>query len=175
VNKERLKSEWAGFIATLSPQEIAALEAANIDVGDYFSENLPEPHRRIYDASYADRMAVKQEAQEENTSFSSLVSIIARVIDALDCTNNREVLLHNDCIRMALGYRNYKSMADVAKKYGVDKATISWRVKQIQHRLKLPPSCYMRSDSDCENIKQGVIKSNQKKNERKTSRHRRKA
>ena len=172
MNRERISSEWRSFVAGLSAQEKAALEAANINVGDYFDENLPEPHRRIYDASYADRMAAKQETQEENSSFSSLVSIIARVIDALDCTNSREVLMHNDCIRMALGYRNYRTMADVAKKYGVDKATISWRVKQIQKRLNLPPSCYMRSDSDCENIKQGVIKSNQKKNERKTSRHR---
>jgi len=173
VSKERISNEWKAFIAGLSAQERAALEAANIDVGDYFNENLPEPHRRIYDASYADRVAVKQETDETQSSYTSLVSIIARVIDALDCTNNREVLLHNDCIRMALGYRNYRSMADVAKKYGVDKATISWRVKQIQKRLNLPPSCYMRSDSDCENIKQGVIKSNLKKNERKTSRHRR--
>ena len=172
MNRERISSEWRSFVAGLSAQEKAALEAANINVGDYFDENLPEPHRRIYDASYADRMAAKQETQEENSSFSSLVSIIARVIDALDCTNSREVLMHNDCIRMALGYRNYRTMADVAKKYGVDKATISWRVKQIQKRLNLPPSCYMRSDSDCENIKQGVIKSNLKKNERKTSRHR---
>jgi hypothetical protein len=109
VSRERLSVEWKAFIAGLSAQERAALEAANIDVGDYFNENLPEPHRRIYDASYADRVAVKQETDETQSSYTSLVSIIARVIDALDCTNNREVLLHNDCIRMALGYRNNRS------------------------------------------------------------------
>ena len=90
------------------------------------------------------------------------------VISTVSCL----VMRGDSGFRIALGYRNYKSMADLASKYGVDKATVSWRVKQIQKSLNLPPSCYMRSDSDCQNIKEGVIKSNLKKNDRKTSRHR---
>ena len=162
---------WRGFLETLTSQEIQSLKESGFDIDDIHDDGVPEPHRRIYLDSYADRMAAKPEESDESR-LSSLVSIIARVINAYDCTSNRAVLLHNDCFRIALGYRNYKSMADLASKYGVDKATVSWRVKQIQKSLNLPPSCYMRSDSDCQNIKEGVIKSNLKKNDRKTSRHR---
>jgi hypothetical protein len=170
-NRVSITEAWKGFLETLTPQEIESLKASGFKIDDIHDDGVPEPHRRIYLDSYADRMAAKPE-ESDDSRLSSLVSIIARVINAYDCTSNRAVLLHNDCFRIALGYKNYKSMADLAAKYGVDKATVSWRVKQIQKSLNLPPSCYMRSESDCQNIKQGVIKSNQKKNERKTSRHR---
>jgi transposase-like protein len=52
-------------------------------------------------------------------------------------------------------------MADVAKKYGVSKATISWRVKQVQKRLGIEPSIYMRTEVTCQRLKQ--VANNRKK------------
>jgi hypothetical protein len=124
---------------------------------DYFDDTPAVPHRYIYGDSFADRLAFSTKKDEEETSvFGPLSSIIAKVIASFDCEYEPKVMMNNDCVRIALGYRNYKSMADVAKKYGVSKATISWRVKQVQKRLGIEPSIYMRAEETCQRLKQAA-------------------
>lgn len=147
--------EWARFVKTLRPEELESLKSAGINPDDYFDDTPPVPHRYIYGDSFADRLALQAKPEEEETGvFGPLSSIIAKVISAFDCDFEPKVMMNNDCVRIALGYRNYKSMADVAKKYGVSKATISWRVKQVQKRLGIAPSIYMRTEVTCQRLKQ---------------------
>ena len=149
--------EWKRFVKTLRPEELEALKAAGVNPDDYFDDTPAVPHRYIYGDSFVDRLAfsVKKE-DEETTVFGPLSSIIAKVIASFDCEYEPKVMMNNDCVRIALGYRNYKSMADVAKKYGVSKATISWRVKQVQKRLGIEPSIYMRAEQTCQRLKQAA-------------------
>jgi hypothetical protein len=149
--------EWKRFVKTLRPEELEALKSAGVNPDDYFDDTPAVPHRYIYGDSFADRLAFSTKKEEEETSvFGPLSSIIAKVISSFDCDYEPKVMMNNDCVRIALGYRNYKSMADVAKKYGVSKATISWRVKQVQKRLGIEPSIYMRAEQTCQRLKQAA-------------------
>jgi len=162
MSKAKLNKIWQDFIATLPPDEVKKIVEAGIDPQDIHKADLAQPSRYIHDDSFLDGNSIKawreSEEMDTNSIFPYLSSIIAKVIDALDCTSSREVLMHNDCIRIALGYRNYKSMSEVAKHYGVGRAAISLRVKNIQRRLRLAPSIYMRSEQVCVKIKQGINK-----------------
>jgi len=160
---EEIENEWKAFVDGLTPEQRKELTDAGFNIYDINDDGVPKPHRYIYDQDKFCRPITINEwkadlRNEENNDgvINVLSSIIAKVIDALDCTTNKEVLMHNDCIRLALGYRTYKSMADVAKKYDVKRATISWRVKQIQKRLNIEPSIYMRCTETCEISKQSA-------------------
>ena len=161
MSKQTINKIWQDWVATLPQEEVNRLSLFNIDPADIHKADVAEPSRYIHDDSFLDGRSIKlwRDGQNEGLdAFPYLTSIIAKVIDALDCTSSREVQMHNDCIRIALGYRNYKSMSDVAKQYGVGRAAISLRVKNIQRRLKLAPSIYMRSEQVCVKIKQGINK-----------------
>ena len=154
MSRQQMGEEWNRFVKTLRPEELEALKAAGVNPEDYFDDTPAVPHRYIYGDSFADRLAFStKKEEEEETVFGPLSSIIAKVIASFDCEYEPKVMMNNDCVRIALGYRNYKSMADVAKKYGVSKATISWRVKQVQKRLGIEPSVYMRSERTCQSLK----------------------
>lgn len=161
MSKQAINKIWQDWVATLPPDEVNRLASFNIDPKDIHKADITQPSRYIHDDSFLDGNSIKawrEESQPDGCALPHLTSIIAKVIDALDCTSSREVQMHNDCIRIALGYRNYKSMSDVASKYGVGRAAISLRVKNIQKRLKLAPSVYMRSEQVCVKIKQGINK-----------------
>lgn len=161
MSKQAINKIWKDWVATLPPEEVNRLASFNLDPTDIHKADVTQPSRYIHDDSFLDGNSIKAWRDEKNQAAEALphlTSIIAKVIDALDCTSSREVQLHNDCIRIALGYRNYKSMSDVASKYGVGRAAISLRVKNIQRRLKLAPSVYMRSEQVCVKIKQGINK-----------------
>ena len=161
MSKQTINKIWQDWIASLPPEEVNRLSSFNLDPADIHNADLTQPSRYIHDDSFLDGNSIKawrEENQPDGSALPHLTSIIAKVIDALDCTSSREVQMHNDCIRIALGYRNYKSMSDVASKYGVGRAAISLRVKNIQRRLKLAPSIYMRSEQVCVKIKQGINK-----------------
>lgn len=162
MSKEQMGEEWKRFVKTLRPEELEALKAAGVNPDDYFDDTPSVPHRYIYGDSFADRLAfTRDDREEEVTVFGPLSSIIAKVIAAFDCDFEPKVMMNNDCVRIALGYRNYRSMADVAKRYGVSKATISWRVKQVQKRLGIEPSIYMRTEDTCKRLRQ--VANNRKK------------
>lgn len=157
MSREQMGEEWQRFVKTLRPEEIEALKAAGFNPDDYFDDTPSVPHRYIYAESFADRISLSTKKDEEEPSvFGPLASIIAKVIASFDCEHEPKVMMNNDCVRIALGYRNYKSMADVAKKYGVSKATISWRVKQVQKRLGIAPSVYMRTEQTCQRLRQAA-------------------
>lgn len=161
MSKQAINQIWKDWVATLPPEEVNRLASFNLDPTDIHKADITQPSRYIHDDSFLDGNSIKAWRDENNENAEALphlTSIIAKVIDALDCTSSREVQMHNDCIRIALGYRNYKSMSDVASKYGVGRAAISLRVKNIQKRLKLAPSIYMRSEQVCVKIKQGINK-----------------
>jgi hypothetical protein len=161
MSKQTINKIWQDWIASLPPEEVNRLSSFNLDPADIHNADLTQPSRYIHDDSFLDGNSIKawrEENQPDGSALPHLTSIIAKVIDALDCTSSREVQMHNDCIRIALGYRNYKSMSDVASKYGVGRAAISLRVKNIQRRLRLAPSIYMRSEQVCVKIKQGINK-----------------
>lgn len=159
---KRRNNEWDAFVSSLPEDQRARLVEAGFDLDDYHKTNLTKPHRLIYDDKFMDkRMTVRkvQPFSDSDTEIEGILSsIVAKIIAAYGCTNDPKVLLHNDCFRIALGYTNYASMADLAKRYKVHRATISYRVKCIQEELGLPPSIYMRSEQTCENAREGQLR-----------------
>lgn len=153
---------WDTFVAGLTDEEKKALQDAGFSLKFYHADTLAKAHRHIYDDKYVDKMTflarVTPFADSDREVEGALCSVVAKVVAAYGCTNDPKVLMHNDCFRIALGYTNYGSMADVAKTYNVTRATISHRVKTIQKELGLPPSIYMRSDQTCENSKAGQLR-----------------
>lgn len=158
-----VNQEWESFVATLPEDQRRKLVEAGFDLSNIHVTNLAKPHRYFYDERMSSMRShkgpkVQPFADSENEVEGILSSIVAKIIAAYGCTNDPKVLLHNDCFRIALGYTNYASMADVAKHYNVARATVSWRVKQIQQQLGLPPSIYMRSDEICEKSREGQLR-----------------
>lgn len=159
---EQRNKVWDAFVAGLSEEEKKALQDAGFSLKFYHADNLAKAHRHIYDDKYVDKMTfltrVTPFADSDKEVEGALASVVAKVIAAYGCTNDPKVLLHNDCFRIALGYTNYASMADLAKHYKVTRATISYRVKTIQKELGLPPSIYMRSEETCIKARDGQLK-----------------
>lgn len=77
------------------------------------------------------------EPEEQDKALDYAVAVAAKVIDAFDCTKDRLVSLHADCMRLAIGYPCCGSQSDVARRHGVNRANVSFRVRSIQRRLGL--------------------------------------
>ena len=159
---KNVNQEWEAFIATLPEDQRKQLVEAGFDLKNIHSTNLAKPHRYFYDERMNSMRVhkgpkVQPFSESEREVEGILSSVVAKIISAYGCTNDPKVLLHNDCFRIALGYTNYASMADVAKHYKVARATVSWRVKRIQEELGLPASIYMRSDEICEKSREGQL------------------
>lgn len=139
------------------------LEEAGFDIHDPLSENLPELHRLLENfeprddddgghrkSAFGGRDKLKREIERgisEETrrepdpadpAMDFAVAIAARVIDAFDCNKSPEVRLHIDCMKLALGYPSCGSQKEIAAKWNMSKASISWRVRHIQKKLNLP-------------------------------------
>lgn len=146
-----LQDEWVSFLAGLSEEDRKKLKAAGVNLDNPTNPDPPQgPNRYITNEWWIEKHAVKQGRPEESDPMKDfMISVIAKVIDAFDCSRSPEVKLHADCMKMALGVPGYKSMGDLASRHDTSKAMISWRVKYIQRRVGLEPSVYMRSEKLC--------------------------
>jgi len=151
MRPEGVKEAWVSFLQGCNAEELAALKAAGVNLDEPTNPNPPQgPNRWIGDDKWINQHAVKpDEPEPADENKDQMISVIAKVIDAFDCSKSKQVKLHADCMRMALGVPGFKSMGQLASKYGTSKAMISWRVKHIQKRVGLEPSFYMRSEKLC--------------------------
>jgi len=155
--KRTLREEWEAFLSKATAQDIKRLADAGINVEDPLDDNLPMFHRRFGtdgdstgDAnanSYFQKISAgvaksKGRAEDANPSMELAVAIAARVIDAFDCTKSKEVRMHSDCMRLAIGYPSCGSQQEIAKRYGRSKSYISYRVRMIQRKFSLPLCAY---------------------------------
>lgn len=145
-----LEEVWISFLAGLSPEEKLKLKGNGVNLDNPTNPDPPQgPNRYITNEWWIEKHAARQVADEQSPMHDIMVSVVARVIDAFDCSRSPEVKLHADCMKMALGVPGYKSMGELAKRHDTSKAMISWRVKYIQKRVGLEPSIYMRSEKLC--------------------------
>jgi hypothetical protein len=166
TNKQtRLKQEWDKWIVSMKKDDIQKLIDAGFDIGEYspFPNNLPMVHRGIdtrggkdseyskWNESYFQRITKKDlirkhiESQievESEPEMGFAVYIAAQVISAFDCSRDKQVKIHVDCMKLAIGMPSCKSQKDICKKYNLPKANVSWRVRSIQKRLNLPRNCF---------------------------------
>jgi hypothetical protein len=159
MKKADLKQEWAKFIKTRTKEQIAQLEASGFDTGDPQSENLHRFHRTFQEGltnkqgnkpsdsgtqAYSEKLSFMVHKMAGNTEKESdpamdfAVAIAARVIDIFDCSRDRQVRLHADCMRLAIGYPSARSQSEICDKYNLSKANVSWRVRSIQRKFDLP-------------------------------------
>jgi len=145
-----LEEVWVSFLAGLSPEEKLKLKGNGVNLDNPTNPDPPQgPNRYITNEWWIEKHAARQAVEEQSPMHDLMVSVVARVIDAFDCSRSPEVKLHADCMKMALGVPGYKSMGELAKRHDTSKAMISWRVKYIQKRIGLEPSVYMRSEKLC--------------------------
>lgn len=151
MNPRPLDEVWVSFLAGLTPEEKLTLKQSGVNLDNPTNPDPPQgPNRYITNEWWIEKHCVKPGVPEEAGPMKDLlVSVVARVIDAFDCSRSPEVKLHADCMKMALGVPGYKSMGELAKRHDTSKAMISWRVKYIQKRVGLEPSIYMRSEKLC--------------------------
>ena len=150
ATKERLEEEWADFVKRASKDQLQKLRDAGIvNPADPEDGEFPQFHR------YIDRYLGKEEkvvgwlysriakpCESDDPDMNFAMAVAARVIDAFDCSVEPEIKLHCDCFRLALGFPSCGSQKEVASKHGMSKAAISFRVRVIQRRLKLPTGAF---------------------------------
>lgn len=142
-----IRETWDDFLAKATPKQRAELEKAGFDLADPLSENLPEYHRRFSSAGDDERSewvtminSRKDRAAEspKDPLMDFAVVVACRVIDSFDCSQDKGVRLHAECMRLAIGMPSCGSQKEVAKKFGKTKAYVSFRVRAIQKKLTLP-------------------------------------
>lgn len=153
-----LRAEWRAFLAKKSKADLAKLREAGFDLDD--PETPHDPYTRVVDTTpgqedddpsetnfkagdkcsrRSDYFAPREDVERTSEPHMDYaVAIAARVIDAFDCTKSKDVALHADCFRLAIGYPSCGSQSDVARRHGVNRANVSFRVRAIQRRVGLP-------------------------------------
>jgi hypothetical protein len=142
-----LKETWEEFLRKATPQQRASLEEAGFDLKNPIYDNLPEFHR-MFSTTGDDELSewktminsriVNEPETPKDPLIDFSVVVACKIIDAFDCSADKSVKLHAECMRLAIGMPSCGSQKEVAKKYGRTKAYISWRVRDIQKRLELP-------------------------------------
>ena len=163
ATNQDLRRAWREFTQNMTPSEIKKLEEAGFDLANPLDDNLPEFHRLLENfepkddddvgprkSAFGGRDKLKRqiegrivdearrEPEASDTAMDFAVAVAARVIDAFDCNKSPEVRLHIDCMKLALGYPACGSQKEIAAKWGMSKASVSWRVRHIQRKLNLP-------------------------------------
>lgn len=130
------------------------LKSAGFNMDDPLDEGLPMFHRRMETKQrdredkmgYADTVmlayAERCKPDEPDSMMDFAVAVASHLIDAFDCSRDKSVRLHADCMRLAIGYPSCRSQAEVCKRYGLSKANISWRVRSIQKRFNISKGCF---------------------------------
>lgn len=155
-NMSSVRKAWQDHVASLSKEDIEKLRAAGVDPDDPLELKNARFHRVVntqeqksgytrHKESYFQRITKNEqirshrESVEQDDPVHVFAIIVARmVIDAFDCSKSRDVKLHCDCMRLAIGDASMGSQKSVCEKYGVNKAALSLRVRNIQRRLNLP-------------------------------------
>jgi hypothetical protein len=142
-----LRETWEDFLRKATPQQRDDLEEAGFDLADPLDENLPEFHRRFSTAGddelseWVTMINRRKDAPADSPKdplIDFAVVVACKVIDAFDCSADKEVKLHAECMRLAIGMPSCGSQKEVGKRYGKTKAYVSWKVRSIQRRLQLP-------------------------------------
>lgn len=88
-------------------------------------------------------------SEEPPSNDHSVTVLIHKLIDAFSMFESKDCQLQAECIKIVTGIGNPMSQVKLAKRYGLTRAGVSWRVKKIQAMLGTKPSIYMRSEDVC--------------------------
>jgi hypothetical protein len=149
-----LKEAWEKWVSNMPPKQAQKLIDAGFNLDDINDDGLPMFHRRMETKQrdredkmgYADKVllshAKRTKPEEADAPMDFAIYIAAQLIDAFDCSRDKSVRLHADCMRLAIGHPSCKSQDEVCKRYSLSKANISWRVRSIQKRFNLSRGCF---------------------------------
>ena len=149
-----LRETWNQWVSKLSDAQIKKLKESGFDLDDPLDDGLPIPHRRMETKprdredkmGYADKVmlaySLRTSDDKPDAPMDFAVAVAAQLIDAFDCSRDKSVRLHADCMRLAIGHPACRSQDEVCKRYSLSKANISWRVRSIQKRFNLSRGCF---------------------------------
>lgn len=178
---ERLRKEYQKLWDNATPEERKALQETGYNPDDPSDDGVPKAHRYFYQEDEEDvreigssikwtsmvhRLIEREPLPQESFTPDEVLEILRKVIALFDDSRKPEVQLHGKFIMMALGVPNLPNMTELSKQYNVTRANISWHIKQIQKKLNLTPSHYMKPDEECAKFSKARKKYLKKKNER---------
>ena len=91
--------------------------------------------------------------QDKTFTNDEVLDIISKAMSVFTDSVHPAVRLHGTCVKIALGVPGVPNMSELARANNVTRAEVSRRVKNIQKKMGLPPSVYMKSDHACERLK----------------------
>ena len=90
---------------------------------------------------------------DKTYTHDEVTDILSKVISVFTDSVHPAVRLHGTCIKIALGIPGMPNMSELARANDVTRAEVSRRVKNIQRKMNLPPSIFMKSDYACARLK----------------------
>lgn len=101
----------------------------------------------------ADRVAGERLMQDKTFTQEEMLDIISKAMSVFTDSVHPAVRLHGTCVKIALGVPGVPNMSELARANDVTRAEVSRRVKNIQRKMGLPPSIYMKSEHACQRLK----------------------
>lgn len=98
-------------------------------------------------------LAVEETMNDRTYTHDEVTDILSKVISVFTESVHPAVRLHGTCIKIALGVPGMPNMSELARANDVTRAEVSRRVKNIQRKMNLPPSMFMKSEHACAKLK----------------------
>jgi len=108
---------------------------------------------QIAHAWQANRVADDTTMNDKTYTHDEVTDILSKVISVFTDSVHPAVRLHGTCIKIALGIPGMPNMSELGRTNNVTRAEVSRRVKNIQRKMNLPPSMFMKSDYACSRLK----------------------
>jgi len=148
---EQAYGEWLSSLTFEQKQKLTKLGLAKAECS-YIGNGRTHDISELPLASL-DTTLMEEETHDKTIEIAAgelLKEFLYRIIEDKD--NPR---LEAECISLAFGFgaARGQTQTQVAKQYGVTRATVSKRVREIKRAYHLPTSEYMKSESACDTYK----------------------
>jgi len=167
MNSEKYKQTYNDWVQNLPPKEREKLKAQGLDKplddskqtykkDDELALSLVSGESFDYDSIDGKPEESSDDATMQKAMDYALETIRWSFMRLLANKNDKDLRLDMNAFFFANGLEfllEVKTQTELAKKYGVTRASVSVRVKKWQSALGLKPSMFMKSESACKAYK----------------------
>lgn len=172
MDNDKYKKVYNDWVSKLSPKERENLKAQGLDKPLEDKQNYSPDPEVVFDTTIGDEFDYdkldgqpEEKSCDENSAMSKAMEYALETIRwsfmrLLANKNDKDLRLDMNSFFFANGLEfllEVKTQTELAKKYGVTRASVSVRVKNWQKALGIKPSVFMKSESACKSYRKARI------------------